>query len=106
MKRAYRWAMKVKPRSDGPDHVPIGSMIQFIGDVLPEGYLWGEGQTLSCYDYPELYAVLKRPLPSWRHPVVRLREMMLRAQHKFYIPDMRGSATVYREPPTTVYREP
>ena len=84
----------------GEDSTPVGTAFPVVGDELPAGYVWGEGQVLSKYDYPELHAVLKRPLPPWRYPVKRVREMVLRAQHKFRVPDFRASATTftYRKP--------
>jgi hypothetical protein len=98
MTPAIRWVVKAKPSAFGPHQVPIGSLRKYVGDVLPEGYIWAEGQALSRYDYLELHAVLRRPLPSWRYPIKRLREMKLRAQHKFRVPDMRNATATYREP--------
>lgn len=38
--------------------VPIGVVVHYMGDTIPEGYLLCNGASLSRTEYPELFAVL------------------------------------------------
>lgn len=38
--------------------VPIGVVVHYVGDTIPEGYLLCNGASLSRTEYPELFAVL------------------------------------------------
>ena len=35
--------------------IPVGTVQQWIGQTLPNGYLWCEGQSLQSSSFPELY---------------------------------------------------
>ncbi len=38
--------------------VPVGTPLPFAGSVLPDGYLWCNGQSVAKGSYPELFAAL------------------------------------------------
>lgn len=42
----------------GEDMIPIGTVLEFAGMSLPDGFLWCHGGTERIVDYPELYAVI------------------------------------------------
>ena len=42
----------------GKRTVPIGVVVHYMGDIIPEGYLLCNGASLSRTEYPELFAVL------------------------------------------------
>jgi microcystin-dependent protein len=42
----------------GGGTVPIGAILPYCGDTLPDGYLWCDGSVVSSGEYPELWAVI------------------------------------------------
>lgn len=64
--------------SGGGSMIPVGGMIPFAGLVLPENFLYCEGQVLSAGEYPELYEAI--------HPAYK---SMIEGLEFITLPDLR-----------------
>lgn len=57
-----RWADALvahfETKAERASEVPSGTVAPFASDILPDGWLWAEGQTLPAAEWPELYASL------------------------------------------------
>lgn len=42
--------------------IPVGTIFSYMGDTLPEGWLFCDGQSFNRVDYPELYSILPASL--------------------------------------------
>lgn len=93
--------LKAKPNPIGPDLLPIGGSVQFVGEVVPGGYIEPVGQIISIDEYPELYAVIgDLPKPKWWRLRRRLERMKLIRQRQFQVPDLRKRVQVGFDPAT------
>ncbi len=68
--------------------VPIGSLVQFAGTVLPNGYLLCDGAEVQISQYPELYAVIGN---TYKGPEPYL------GVATFRLPDLRGRFALGRD---------
>lgn len=41
-----------------PDKTPLGSIVMFTSDTIPDKWLWCNGQSLDEDDYPDLFALI------------------------------------------------
>jgi hypothetical protein len=44
--------------------IPVGTIFSYMGDDLPEGWLFCDGQSFDRVDYPSLYAILPASLKN------------------------------------------
>lgn len=62
---------------DAPPQVPAGAVTAFAGSVLPEGWLWCDGQGVSKNEFPALFAAIGTTYGGTGSPM-------------FNVPDYRG----------------
>ena len=68
----------------GGDTLPIGAILPFSGDVIPNGWLLCDGSVIEQEDYPELFEVL-----AGKYGIISREEIRL--------PDLRGKVTVGKD---------
>lgn len=68
----------------GGDTLPIGAILPFSGDVIPNGWLLCDGSVIKQEDYPELFEVL-----AGNYGIISREEIRL--------PDLRGKVTVGKD---------
>lgn len=68
----------------GGDTLPIGAILPFSGDVIPNGWLLCDGSVIEQEDYPELFEVL-----AGNYGIISREEIRL--------PDLRGKVTVGKD---------
>lgn len=68
----------------GGDTLPIGAILPFSGDVIPNGWLLCDGSIIEQEDYPELFEVL-----AGNYGIINREEIRL--------PDLRGKVTVGKD---------
>ena len=68
----------------GGDTLPIGAILPFSGDIIPNGWLLCDGSIIEQEDYPELFEVL-----AGNYGIINREEIRL--------PDLRGKVTVGKD---------
>ena len=68
----------------GGDTLPIGAILPFSGDVIPNGWLLCDGSVIEQEDYPELFEVL-----AGNYGIISREEIRL--------PDLRGKVTIGKD---------
>ena len=68
----------------GGDTLPIGAILPFSGDIIPNGWLLCDGSVIKQEDYPELFEVL-----AGKYGIISREEIRL--------PDLRGKVTVGKD---------
>ena len=68
----------------GGDTLPIGAILPFSGDVIPNGWLLCDGSVIEQEDYPELFEVL-----AGNYGII--------SREKIRLPDLRGKVTVGKD---------
>ena len=68
----------------GGDTLPIGAILPFSGDNIPNGWLLCDGSVIEQEDYPELFEVL-----AGKYGIISREEIRL--------PDLRGKVTVGKD---------
>lgn len=68
----------------GGDTLPIGAILPFSGDIIPNGWLLCDGSVIEQEDYPELFEVL-----AGKYGIISREEIRL--------PDLRGKVTVGKD---------
>ena len=68
----------------GGDTLPIGAILPFSGDIIPNGWLLCDGSVIEQEDYPELFEVL-----AGNYGIISREEIRL--------PDLRGKVTIGKD---------
>ena len=68
----------------GGDTLPIGAILPFSGDIIPNGWLLCDGSVIKQEDYPELFEVL-----AGNYGIISREEIRL--------PDLRGKVTIGKD---------
>lgn len=68
----------------GGDTLPIGAILPFSGDIIPNGWLLCDGSVIEQEDYPELFEVL-----AGNYGIINREEIRL--------PDLRGKVTIGKD---------
>ena len=68
----------------GGDTLPIGAILPFSGDNIPNGWLLCDGSVIEQEDYPELFEVL-----AGKYGIISREEIRL--------PDLRGKVTIGKD---------
>lgn len=68
----------------GGDTLPIGAILPFSGDIIPNGWLLCDGSVIEQEDYPELFEVL-----AGNYGII--------SREKIRLPDLRGKVTVGKD---------
>ena len=68
----------------GGDTLPIGAILPFSGDIIPNGWLLCDGSVIEQEDYPELFEVL-----AGKYGIISREEIRL--------PDLRGKVTIGKD---------
>lgn len=71
-------------QAGGGDTLPIGAILPFSGDIIPNGWLLCDGSVIEQEDYPELFEVL-----AGKYGIISREEIRL--------PDLRGKVTVGKD---------
>jgi hypothetical protein len=103
------------PVAAAPTGLPVGAVIQFVGQRPPDGMLLCYGQTLPKDEFPDLYAAIgdrygratrsRFTLPDFRGRVVEDVETIgesdgiALAERRLYRPSLSTSATHYASTP-------
>ncbi|NJN99161.1 MAG: hypothetical protein HC875_36235 [Anaerolineales bacterium] len=64
----------------GEDMMPIGTILPFAGQVLPDKFLWAAGGLVNIADYPDLYNVIGNAFGT--------------SGEGFYLPDLKARVPV------------
>ena len=68
----------------GGDTLPIGAILPFSGDIIPNGWLLCDGSVIEQEDYPELFEVL-----AGNYGIIN--------REKIRLPDLRGKVTIGKD---------
>lgn len=68
----------------GGDTLPIGAILPFSGDIIPNGWILCDGSVIEQEDYPELFEVL-----AGNYGIISREEIRL--------PDLRGKVTIGKD---------
>ena len=68
----------------GGDTLPIGAILPFSGDIIPNGWLLCDGSVIEQEDYPDLFEVL-----AGNYGIISREEIRL--------PDLRGKVTIGKD---------